>query len=144
MVRFCSKHCDILAKILSQERRPMFIEGVQGRNAKGFSFNPEMQKVKLACTSQHCWKLMVYISQMESNTKHLFTVGVHDEVMYCHVMYGNETWCLRENELAILRRTKKNMIRAMCGAKIEKRSQELISLLGLTDTLDGLAKVSGV
>ena len=35
-------------------------------------------------------------------------------------------------------------MRAMCGVKmIEKRSQELRSLLGLKNTLDGLARVSG-
>ena len=42
--------------------------------------------------------------------------------------------------MAILR-TKKALMRTMCGAKIiEKRSQELMSLLGLKDTLDRLAK----
>ena len=48
--------------------------------------------------------------------------------------------------MAVLRRTEKAMIRAMCGVKMtEKRSsQELMSLLGLKDTLDGLAGVSGV
>ena len=57
---------------------------------------------------------------------------------------GRETWCLRENEISILR-TKKAVIRAMCGAKsIEKRSQELMSLLGLKETLNGLARTSGV
>ena len=38
------------------------------------------------------------------------------------------------------------MVRAMCGVKIieKRRSQELMSLLCLKDTLDGLAKASGV
>ena len=46
--------------------------------------------------------------------------------------------------MAILR-TEKAIMRAMCGVKmIEKRSQELMSLLGLKDTLDGLARASGV
>ena len=31
---------------------------------------------------------------------------------------GSETWCLRENEMAILRRTDRAMVRAMCGAKL--------------------------
>ena len=62
------------------------------------------------------------------------------------MLYGSETWCLRGNEMAILRRTEKAMMRAMCGVKIieKRRSQELMSLLGLTDTLDGLARASGV
>ena len=60
------------------------------------------------------------------------------------MLYGGETWCLRENEMAILR-TEKAMMRAMCGVKIiEKRSQEFKRLLGLKDTLDGLARASGV
>ena len=48
--------------------------------------------------------------------------------------------------MTILRRTKKAVMRAMCGVKlVEKRwSQELISLLGLKDALNGLARASGV
>ena len=47
--------------------------------------------------------------------------------------------------MAILRRTEKAMMRAKCGVKlIEKKSQELLSLLGLKDILDGLARTSGV
>ena len=61
------------------------------------------------------------------------------------MLYGSKTWCLRENEIAILRRAKKAMMRAMCGIQIiKKRSQEFINLLGLKDTLDGLARASGV
>ena len=32
--------------------------------------------------------------------------------------YGSEAWCLREKEMAILRRTERAMIRAMCGVKL--------------------------
>ena len=48
--------------------------------------------------------------------------------------------------MAILRRTEKAMMRAMCGVKMIEitRSQKLMSLLGLKDTLDGLARVSEV
>ena len=43
-------------------------------------------------------------------------------------------------------RTEKAMMRATSGVKIieKRRSQEVISLLGLKDTLDGLARASGV
>ena len=53
-----------------------------------------------------------------------------------------ETWCLRENEMAILKRTATAMTRATCGVKsIEKSSsQELMDFLGLEETLDRLAK----
>ena len=34
------------------------------------------------------------------------------------MLYGSETWCLRENETAISRRTEKTMMIAMRGVKI--------------------------
>ena len=41
------------------------------------------------------------------------------------MLYGSEKWCLRENEMAILRRTERAMLRAMCGAKLmEKKRTE--------------------
>ena len=46
--------------------------------------------------------------------------------------------------MAIWGRTEKAMMRAMCGVKLieKRRSQELMCLLGLEDTLDGLARAS--
>ena len=43
------------------------------------------------------------------------------------MLYGRETWCFRENEMAILRRTKRAMVRAMCDAKLmeKKRTEDL-------------------
>ena len=57
-----------------------------------------------------------------------------------------EIWCLRNNEAAILRITKKATMRAMCGVKLieKRRSRELMILLDLKDTLDGLARARGV
>ena len=47
--------------------------------------------------------------------------------------------------MPILRRTEKAIMRAVCGVKIEKRmSQKLMCLLGLKNTLDGLARASRV
>ena len=48
--------------------------------------------------------------------------------------------------MEILRRTKKAMIRAMGGVNLieKRRSQERMSFLGLENTLDGLARSSGV
>ena len=31
------------------------------------------------------------------------------------ILYGSEAWCLREKEMAILRRTERAMIRAICS-----------------------------
>ena len=48
--------------------------------------------------------------------------------------------------MAISRRIKKAMIRAMCEVKIieKRRGQGLMSLLSIKDTLDGLARGSGI
>ena len=49
------------------------------------------------------------------------------------MLFGSKTWCLRENEMAILRRREKAMMRATCGVKMieKRRSQEFMSFLGL-------------
>ena len=62
------------------------------------------------------------------------------------MLYGSETWCLRENEMAVLRRTEKAMLRAMCGAKLmeRKRTEDLTEMLGLKETVVQIAKTNGV
>ena len=44
------------------------------------------------------------------------------------VLYGSETWYLKENEKAILRRMERAMVRAMCGQKVvnKKTTKEQI------------------
>ena len=62
------------------------------------------------------------------------------------MLYGSETWSLRENEVAIFRRIERAMIRAMCGVKLmdKKNTEESIVMLGLKETKDKLAKANGV
>ena len=73
-----------------------------------------------------------------------------DKVYCCCVrsaiLYGSETWCLKENEKAILRRMEKAMVRAMCGQKIvdRKTNEEQMDMLGLKETIDRLATANGV
>ena len=52
-----------------------------------------------------------------------------------------ETWCLTENEKAIIRTE-----RAICGQKVfdEKTTEEHIDMLGLKKTLDRLATANEV
>ena len=55
------------------------------------------------------------------------------------MLYGSETWCLRKKETAILRRTERAMVRAMCGAFHHPRENKatfdpFISLLVLFNT----------
>ena len=67
---------------------------------------------------------------------------VYQSCIRVAMLYGCETWCLRENETAVLRRTE----RAMCGAKLmeTKRTEDLMEMLGLKETVVQLAKANGV
>ena len=62
------------------------------------------------------------------------------------MLYGSETWCLRENEIAISRRTERAMVRAMYGAKPteKKRTEDLMEMVGLKETVVQMAKANGV
>ena len=62
------------------------------------------------------------------------------------MLHGSETWCLRESEMASLRRTERAMVRSMCGVKLvdRKKMEELMEILGLKETLDRMARANGV
>ena len=48
--------------------------------------------------------------------------------------------------MAILRRTERAMVRAMCGAKLmeKKRTEDLMEMLGLKETVVQMATANGV
>ena len=62
------------------------------------------------------------------------------------MLYGSETWSSRENEMIILRRTERAMVRSMCGVKLEdgKNTDNLMKMLGLKETLNKMAQANGV
>ena len=62
------------------------------------------------------------------------------------MLYGSETWCLRENEIAVLRRTERVMVRAICGAKLmeKRRTEDLMEMLGSKETVVQMAKANEV
>ena len=62
------------------------------------------------------------------------------------MLYGSETWCLKENEVAIFRRAERSMVRAMCGVKLvdKRNTEELMDKLKLKETADKLARANGV
>ena len=62
------------------------------------------------------------------------------------ILYGSDAWRLKENEKAILRRTERAMVRAMCSQKVvdRKTTEEQMDMLGLKETIDWLATVNGV
>ena len=51
------------------------------------------------------------------------------------MLYGSETWCLRENGMIILR-TERAMARSMCGVKLVdgENTKDLMKMLGLKET----------
>ena len=61
------------------------------------------------------------------------------------MLYGSEMWCLRKNEMIILR-TERVMVRSMCGVKLvdRKNTEDLMKMLGLKETLDKMAQANGV
>ena len=47
-------------------------------------------------------------------------------MVYCScvrsaMLYGSETWCLRKNEMTILKRTERAMVRSLRGVKLVDR-----------------------
>ena len=62
------------------------------------------------------------------------------------MLYGSEAWCLREKEMAILRRTERAMIRAMCRVKLldQRNSEQLMDIMGIKESLDRKAKASSM
>ena len=52
------------------------------------------------------------------------------------ILYESETWCLKENEKAVLKRTQRAMVRAMCSQRVvdRKTTEEQMDMLGLKET----------
>ena len=38
------------------------------------------------------------------------------------ILHGSEAWCRKQNEKAILRRTERDMVRAMCSRKVVEKN----------------------
>ena len=62
------------------------------------------------------------------------------------MLCGSETWCLRETEMAMLRRAEKAMVRSMCRVKLvdKKNMENLMEMLDKKETLDRMAKANGL
>ena len=61
------------------------------------------------------------------------------------ILYRSEAWCLKKNEKAILRRTKRAMVRAMCSQKfVNRKTEEQMDMLGLKETINRLPTENGV
>ena len=62
------------------------------------------------------------------------------------ILYGSETWSLGVNEMGILRRAERAMVRAMCGVKLvdRKRVEVLMRMVGLEEAVEQLALANSV
>ena len=58
------------------------------------------------------------------------------------MLHGSETWRLCHNEIGILQRTERAMVKSMCGVKLvdNKLTKYLMHMLDLNETIDDLAK----
>ena len=62
---------------------------------------------------------------------------VYQSFVRSRMLCRSETWCLRENEKAVLRRTERTMVRAMCRLGL---GQDLMEILGLKETVVEMAR----
>ena len=71
---------------------------------------------------------------------------VYKSCVISAMLYGSEAWCFREKEMAILRRTERAMIQAMCGVKLldQRNSEELMDMFGIKESLDRMAKAGTI
>ena len=62
------------------------------------------------------------------------------------MLHGSETWCLGQNEIGILQRTERAIVRNMCGVKLmdKKSTKDPMQMLDLNETMDQQAKVNSV
>ena len=72
--------------------------------------------------------------------------AVHKSYVRPGILNGSEAWFLKENEMGILRRTDRSIVRAMCGVQLKDRkiSTDLILMLGLKEIIDQLAMANSV
>ena len=79
-----------------------------------------------------------------------FSLGMKRKVYKIYVrsamLYESKMWCSRENEVAILRRAERPMVRAMCSVKLVDKGNtvELMDMIRLKEAADKLARANGV
>jgi len=71
---------------------------------------------------------------------------VYQSCILSAMLYGSETWCPNEKEVAIRRRMERAMLRAMCGVKLmdRKSTKDLMNMLGLTASIEITVKANAL
>ena len=59
------------------------------------------------------------------------------------ILYGSETLCLGQNEIGILQRTERAMVRNLCGVELveKKLTKDLMQMLGLSSSSSSSSKL---
>ena len=61
------------------------------------------------------------------------------------MLYGSKIWCIDKNEIGILQKTERAMVRNMCGVKLmDKSTKDLMQMLYLNKAMDLLSKANSV
>ena len=62
------------------------------------------------------------------------------------ILCGSEVWCLKERQMAILQRTERSIVTAMCAVQLKngKRVMDFTLMLGSSETIDQLAMANSV
>ena len=90
---------------------------------------------------QRVWKDTVWKKNLFADERK----GIYESYVRSAMLYGSKPWCLRENEVAILTRAERSMMRVTCSVKLvdKRNTEELMDMLGLKEAADKLARVYG-
>ena len=71
---------------------------------------------------------------------------VYKSYLKSAMLYKGKTWYLRENEVAVLKRAEKSMVRAKCSVKlVNKRNiEEQMDMLGLKEAALKLSRTNSM
>ena len=84
---------------------------------------------------------------LQKEIYHLKIKGiVYKSCVRSAMLYGSEIWCLGQNEIGILQRTERAMVRNMYGLILmdKKSTKDLMQNFDFGETVDQLAKANGV
>ena len=73
-------------------------------------------------------------------------ISVYKSCVRSAILHGSKTLSLGQNEIGILQRTERAMVRNMCGVKLmdKKLSKDLMQMLDFNEIIYKLAKANSV
>jgi len=96
----------------------------------------------------HSFKLLLLFCTLLKKMIDVVLKSIEKNCGRSAMLYGSETWCLREIEVSILRRTKRAMLRESVERRAKqmdkKNTDKLIQMLRLSENVENLAKTSSI